>query len=215
MSEDAKAGLGPGLIKSMLIVIEGCVGVGKSTIAAGLAPLRNSNLLLEDFEANPFLRAFYKEPLANAMETEFAFLLQHFHQLKAQVHLASHAEIVADFHLGKDLLYADLNLSDSRVKRLFVELYNICREKTPQPDVMICLLASTDFLIERIRRRKREFEMSINRGYLDAVNGAYEELFARYPGRKLRLRMDEWDFVKEPNLLNRLSSMIDELLDQL
>jgi deoxyguanosine kinase len=199
----------------MMIVIEGCVGAGKSTIATALALLRNSNVLLEDFEANPFLRAFYKDPFANAMETEFAFLLLHFHQLKTQVRLASPAEIVADFHLGKDLLYADLNLSDSRVKPLFVELYNICREKTPQPDLMICLSASTDLLVERIRRRKREFETSINHEYLDAVNMAYEELFAQYRGRKLRLRMDEWDFVKEPYLLNGLSSMIDEVLGQL
>src|SRR5438445_3820261 len=62
----------------MLIAVEGCVGVGKTTVAKGLATLRGSKLLLEDFESNPFLRAFYKDPIGNAIETEFAFLLLHF-----------------------------------------------------------------------------------------------------------------------------------------
>ena len=68
----------------MLIVVEGCVGAGKSTVAKGLAAFRRSALLLEDFESNPFLRAFYDDPIGNATETEFAFLLLHFHQLKSQ-----------------------------------------------------------------------------------------------------------------------------------
>jgi deoxyadenosine/deoxycytidine kinase len=90
----------------MLIVVEGCVGAGKSTVAKGLAAFRRSALLLEDFESNPFLRAFYDDPIGNATETEFAFLLLHFHQLKSKAVIASNSEVVADFHLGKDLLYA-------------------------------------------------------------------------------------------------------------
>jgi deoxyadenosine/deoxycytidine kinase len=63
----------------MLISVDGCVGVGKTTVATGLASLRGSRLLLEDFESNPFLRAFYEDPVGSAIETEFAFLLLHFH----------------------------------------------------------------------------------------------------------------------------------------
>src|SRR5207244_1516825 len=95
-----------------LIVIEGCVGSGKSTVAKGLAACRSSQLLLEDFETIPFLRAFYEDPVGNATETEFAFLLLHFHQLKSQADVALRSEVITDFHLGKDLLYADLNLKD-------------------------------------------------------------------------------------------------------
>src|SRR5208337_2672049 len=119
----------------MLIVVEGCVGAGKSTVAEGLASRRGSKLLLEDFESNPFLRAFYEDPVGNATETEFAFLLLHFHQLKNQAGTASRSEVFADFHLGKDLLYADLNLKDTRLNRLFTELYDICIEKTPRPSL--------------------------------------------------------------------------------
>jgi deoxyadenosine/deoxycytidine kinase len=193
----------------MLIVIEGCVGAGKSTVATGLAACRGSELLLEDFESNPFLRAFYGDRFENATETEFACLLLHYHQLKRQVDAASRFEIVADFHLGKDLLYAHLNLKDMRAGRLFSELYELFLEKTPRPALMIFLSATTDLLLERIWRRKRDFELKIDPEYYSEVNAAYEELFKRYPGQKLRVPMDEWDFVKDPALYKTLASLVD------
>jgi len=193
----------------MLIAIEGCLGAGKSTVARGLAAYRSSKLLLEDFEINPFLRAFYENPVANATETEFAFLLLHFHQLKNQIDSASRSEVIADFHLGKDLLYADLNLKDMRAKRLFSELYKLCLEETPRPALIIFLSATTDLLVERIRARKRDFELRIDHGYYNLVNAAYEEFFKQYSGKKLRVPMDEWDFVKDPTLYKRLASLVD------
>ena len=84
----------------MLIVIEGCVGAGKSTVVKGLAACRGSGLLLEDFQANPFLRAFYEDPVQNATETEFAFLLVHFHQLKGQVSVASRSSAGISRHVS-------------------------------------------------------------------------------------------------------------------
>lgn len=197
----------------MLIVVEGCVGAGKTTLAKGLAACRKSKLLLEDFESNPFLRAFYDDPVGNATETEFAFLLLHFHQLKSHAGTALNSEVVADFHLGKDLLYAELNLKDNRLNRLFTELYEVCAEKTPRPALMIFLSATTDLLVQRIRARKRDFELEIDPAYYGLVNAAYEEYFTRYPGKKLRIPMDEWDFVNHPELYKRLASLVDAELN--
>lgn len=197
----------------MLIVVEGCIGAGKSTVARGLAACRNSKLLLEKFESNPFLQAFYKDPVENATETEFVFLLLHFHQLKRESDVAFRSEVIADFHLGKDILYADLNLRDLRARRLFGELYEICLEKTPRPGLLIFLSASTDTIIDRIRRRERDFELDIEPGYYAVLNEAYEEFFRQYSGRKLRIRMDEWDFVKDSALYERLSALVDRELN--
>lgn len=195
----------------MLIAIEGCVGAGKTTVAEGLALRRRSKLLLEDFESNPFLRAFYEDPLKNATETEFAFLLLHYHQLKAQVN-DSQLEVIADFHLGKDLLYAELNLGDQHTKDVFRELYACLLKSTPSVTLMVYLSASTDLLVERIRVRKRDYELEIDPGYYGAVNAAYDQYFARYSGKKLRVRMDEWDFVGKPEHYSRLISTIDQEL---
>lgn len=198
----------------MLIAVEGCVGVGKTTVAKGLAGKRGSKLLLENFESNPFLRAFYEDPVQNAIETEFSFLLLHFHQLKTVATIPLTSEVVADFHLGKDLLYADLNLNDSRTKKLFRELYECLFESIPSVSVMIYLSASTDLLVKRIQARNRDFELEINPEYYGRVNMAYEGYFAAYPGKKLRISMDEWDFVNNPHLFERLALLVDGELDK-
>jgi deoxyadenosine/deoxycytidine kinase len=196
----------------MLIVVEGCVGAGKSTVASGLAAYRKSEALFEDFGSNPFLPAFYDDPVANATETEFTFLLLHFHQLKKHADSILNSELITDFHIGKDLLYADLNLSDSRSLRIFKELFDLVSEQIPKATLMICLSASTELVVERIRSRKREFELKINPGYYASINAAYEEFFGRYRGRKLKISMDEWDFLKSPDLFGKLSLLVDEKL---
>jgi deoxyguanosine kinase len=193
----------------MLISVEGCVGVGKTTVAKGLARLRGSKLLLEDFERNPFLRAFYEDPIGNAIETEFSFLLLHFHQLKSVANRPPAPDVVADFHLGKDLLYAKLNLKDSRTETLFRELYEALAESIPSVALMVYLSASTDLIVKRIRARNRDFELEIDPEYYGQVNTAYEEYFDAYPGQKLRIPMDEWNFVKDPHLFERLASLVD------
>ncbi len=196
----------------MLIAIEGCLGAGKTTVARGLAGYRKSELLLENFEANPFLRAFYEDPIGNALETEFAFLLLHYHQLKGHAELASKSEVIADFHLGKDLIYADLNLKDERARRLFDDLYELCLRKTPHPALLVFLSATTELVVDRIRGRSRDYELEIDPGYYATVNAGYEQLFEGYSGDKLRVSMEEWDFVKEPGLYDRLALLIDTAL---
>jgi deoxyadenosine/deoxycytidine kinase len=197
----------------MLIVIEGCMGAGKTTVARGLAAWRRSQLLLEDFENNPFLRSFYEDTVDNAIETEFAFLLLHFHQLKNQLHEAEQSELIADFHLGKDLLYADLNLKDGRASRAFGQLYEVFSERIPPPALLVYLSASTDLLVRRIAERKRDFELDIDPHYCAGVNKAYEDFFLAYSGRKLRIPMDNWDFVRDSSLYSQLSALVDRELD--
>jgi len=197
----------------MLIVVEGCVGAGKTTVASGLAKYRGARTIFEDFECNPFLQEFYEDPVAHAVETEFTFLLLHFHQLKNVRAMASRENYIADFDLRKDLLYADLNFTDPKTRWLFGELYEVLAEQTPLPSLMICLSASTELLIKRIRQRNRKFEMAIDPSYYGKINAMYQEFFAEYKGRKLHISMDEWDFVLMPQLFENLSLLIDHTLE--
>lgn len=191
----------------MLIAIEGCIGAGKTTVAQGLAAHRGSSPLLEAFEANPFLRAFSANPSAHALETEFAFLLIHFHQMKG-IRVAD-TEVISDFHLGKDLLFEQMNLSDTRTATIFRSLYDVCVEQVPSVDLMICLSASDALIIDRIRLRRREFELEFKPEYFVRLNRIYEDFFAMYSGAKLVVPMDEYDFVRSPQLFDVLSNSID------
>lgn len=193
----------------MLIAIEGCLGVGKTTVAEGLGRLRKSVTLLENFESNPFLTSFYSDPVKYAVETEFSFLLLHFHQLKSVVAAAGAGEVVSDFHLWKDLIYADLNLTDPRPLHIFKELHGILSTQVPSPSIMVLLRASSNLILERIAQRKRTFEVAADPDYFARVNDAYEAAFESYPGRKIAVQMDRWDFVKDPRLFATLSLLID------
>lgn len=198
----------------MLISIDGCVGIGKTTIAKGLASFRGSSVLLESFELNPFLREFYENPAGTALEAEFSFLLLHFHQLKSVAATVATSEVVADFHLGKDLLYADLNLRDERARRLFQELYDFCRPAVPKPEILVFLSGPTPLIVERIRSRQRDFELKIDPEYYGAINAAYEQSYCAYSGNKLRLDMNEWDFTKDHSLYGALDELISRELNR-
>ena len=121
----------------MLIAVEGCIGTGKSTVAAGLARFRKSVPLLEAFELNPFLPQFYDNPKKYALETEFAFMFIHYHQLKRSLNEA-HEEVLADFAFAKDLMYAELNLVNRKAKGVFRTLYDLLSRDLVQPDLMVC-----------------------------------------------------------------------------
>lgn len=198
----------------MLIVVEGCVGAGKTTIAKLVSQLRGSATLLEDFSANPFLIPFYENPKNYATETEFTFLLQHYHQLKKEADDINCSEVVSDFHLYKDLIYADLNLSPEAILRIFYDLYKELASQVHTPDLMICLSATTELVVERIRNRNREFELHIGADYYGQINSAYEKFFDKYDGLKLNISMNEWDFVKDPELVLKLSNLIDGKLNE-
>ena len=195
----------------MLIAIEGCIAAGKSTVATGLADHRAQTLLLEQFEMNPFLRDFYQDPVGGAFETEFAFLLLHYHQLRKSERQILHQEVIADFHLGKDLLFAEMNMTGGEL-RAFRQLSAICQTKVASPDVLIFLSASLSLIVDRVRARGRDFEQETPSTYYAALIAKYEEFYERYEGTKVRIAMEDWDFVKRPELYSKLSSLIDVAL---
>jgi deoxyguanosine kinase len=191
----------------MIIAVEGCIGAGKTTVAKRLADFRVANLLLEDFEKNPFLQEFYKNPEKTSVETEFCFLLVHYHQLKMRDGIDG--ELIADFCLAKDLLYSDMNLKGSPYQRIFEQLYATLTAEIMQPDVVICLSASNSTIRRRIVERNRAFEQDFDFSYYERLNAAYDRFFDELVCRKIALDMDEWDCVQEPALIDQLSALID------
>jgi deoxyguanosine kinase len=196
----------------MLIVVEGCIGAGKTTVASGLGDYRKSRVLLEAFDKNPFLVSFAHDPRRFAVETEFTFLMLHYHQLLSAHEPSTQDELIADFHLGKDPIYADLNIKEVRLRRMFRELYAVLDEQTPVIDLMICLSAPDELIVERVAMRRRPFELELDPGYYCALNHMYAEFFRNYGGQKIIVPMENWDFVKEPQKLAVLSTLVDQRL---
>jgi deoxyadenosine/deoxycytidine kinase len=190
------------------IAVEGCIGVGKTTWAQLLAQLRGSKLVLEAFDKNPFLPAFYSDPVANVLETELGFILIHYHQLR---HIAEQgaAETSTDFTFAKDGIFADLNFSDSSERAIFDHLYGFLAARLRAPDLVIYLRGSDQLIFERIRQRNRSMEQEIDTTYFGRLNRAYEEYFARFDGPLHVIDADRSDCLKNPELVEELSRAID------
>src|SRR5204863_7012129 len=99
-----------------------------------------------------------------------------------------------------------------RVKTLFRALYDVCVQKTPTVDLLVCLSAPTELILERIRVRQREFELKLDPKYYTQLNQLYEEYFEAHAGAKLVVQMDQCDFCKSPELFEALSVRIDREL---
>lgn len=195
-----------------MIAIEGCVGAGKTTIAHGLADFRKSRVLLEDFASVPFLKKFYADPVAFALETEFSFLLHHYHQLRVSAQDAD--EVVADFALEKDIVFADLNIADAAEREVFGDLFQLLAARVPKPHVTIFLSASDDLILRRIQGRAREIELAAPPDYYRRLNSAYESFFAHHAGPVIRVAVDEMDFCSDPNLYAWLAGEVDVSLQK-
>lgn len=162
------------------IVVEGPIGVGKTTLARRLAPALQSDLLLEQAEDNPFLPRFYRDPDNAAFQTQLFFLFQRAQQVQSlrQGDLFRPAQIV-DFLIDKDHLFASLTLTADELD-LYQQVYDKMIPDAPQPDLVIYLQAPVEVLLQRIRTRAIDYEQLIDEHYLQRVAEAYVDFFFNY-----------------------------------
>jgi deoxyadenosine/deoxycytidine kinase len=167
------------------IVVEGPIGVGKTSLARRLAASLAAQPVLEQEAGNPFLERFYKNPRAGALPTQLYFLLQRAQQLAAlkQADLFAPTR-VADYLLEKDRLFARVTLDDAEYA-LYEQLYAKLDIQAPKPDLVVYLQAPVDVLIERISRRGVQYEQYIERQYLERLNEAYARFFHEFDAAPL------------------------------
>ena len=159
------------------IVVEGPIGVGKTSLAKRLAETFGTELLLEGADANPFLERFYANPRQAALPTQLFFLFQRARQIQELRQGDIFQKIrVADFLLEKDRLFAQLTLDDDEL-RLYEQVYNQMTLDAPRPDLVIYLQAPVEILMDRIMRRGVAQEQQITMEYLQRVVDAYARFF--------------------------------------
>lgn len=162
------------------IVIEGPIGVGKTSLAKRLAGTLSADLILEQAESNPFLERFYRDPAGAALPAQLHFLFQRVQQLAGlrQDDLFSSVR-VADYLLEKDRLFASVTLDEAEYG-LYDQIYSRVVLNPPKPDLVIFLQAPVDVLLQRIARRGIKAEQLIDRAYLERLNEAYARFFHDY-----------------------------------
>ena len=171
---------GPGYI-----VVEGPIGVGKTTLANKLARSFGSDLLLEGADENPFLETFYDNPRVAALPTQMFFLLQRARQLKAMKQEDMFNPVrVADFVIEKDRLFAELTLDTDELD-LYEQVYASLTIDIPTPDLVVYLQAAVEVLLERLQKRGLQHERFIEAAYLQRVCDSYIQVFYQYNSEPL------------------------------
>ena len=162
------------------VVVEGPIGVGKTSLANRLAAEFESELMLEKAEENPFLADFYRNPQQHALSAQLFFLLQRAQQVQdfRQTDLFQH-RTVADFMVDKDRLFAELTLGADELA-LYNQIYEHLTFDAPRPDLVIYLQAPVDALRERIANRGITYEQQIRDDYLQRLSDAYTRFFHDY-----------------------------------
>ncbi len=200
------------LEKYRYIVVEGPIGVGKTSLAQRLAEHIGADILLEKPQDNPFLERFYQDPQRHAMSTQLFFLFQRINELRDQAQMdLFNTRTVSDYLFEKDALFARLNLSEDEYK-LYQQIYQGLAPQAPTPDLVIYLQASTDTLIERVQRRGRNYERSVSNDYLNRLGNSYGEFFHQYEEAPLMMvNSENLNFVDNDDdfklLLERLEGM--------
>ncbi len=168
------------LSKYRYIVVEGPIGVGKTSLVRRLAALSDAQMLLEQPQDNPFLANFYQDPARYALPAQLFFLFQRINEARdlAQMDLFC-TRTVSDYLFEKDALFARLTLSDDEYK-LYQSICQGLAPRAPAPDLVIYLQAPVYALTERIRRRGHRYERSIQDDYLARLADRYGEFFHQY-----------------------------------
>ena len=171
--------------KYRYIVVEGPIGVGKTSLACRVGASLSADLVLEQALQNPFLERFYRNPRGAAFQTQLFFLFQRTRQLEdIRQHDLFDAVRVADYLLDKDKLFARLTLDDEEYA-LYEQIYARLAVDAPTPDLVIYLQAPIDVLLERIEHRGIRYEQKIERDYLEKLQEAYARFFHDYAGSPL------------------------------
>lgn len=192
------------------IVIEGPIGVGKTTLATRLAETYGCDLLLEGAEDNPFLSKFYDNPKSAAFPTQLFFLLQRARQMQElrQSDMFNPVRI-SDFLIEKDRLFAELTLNDDELN-LYDQVYQQLTFDVPEPDLVIYLQAPVHILRDRISQRGIGYEQQIESAYLERLTETYVSFFHHYTNAPLLIvNTEDCDFVNNQKDYDMLLQQIN------
>ena len=199
------------MTENRYIVVEGVIGVGKTSLAKLLSDRLQAKLILEEVEENPFLKDFYQDRERFAFQTQMHFLFSRYQQQRTMRQMELFSErTVSDYLFQKDRIFANLTLSE-RELMLYERLVGWLELDVMKPDVVVYLQASPDMLMNRIARRGRTFERDMEREYIRQLNEAYNHFFFHFVEAPLLVvNTNAIDFVNNgedfEDLLKRITS---------
>ncbi len=194
------------------IVIEGPIGVGKTSLTKLLAQEFNARCIFERPEENPFLPHFYQDRKKYAFQTQIFFLLNRFQQQREIVQPSLFNQITfCDYFFAKDRIFASLNLDNDELA-LYEQIFQLLSGQIPHPDLVVFLQATPEVLLHRIKSRNIPYEKDMELEYLKVLTEAYNYYFFHYNRTPLLVvNTSEIDFVNRKDDFARLIREIKQM----
>lgn len=160
------------------IVIEGCIGAGKTTFSKMLAEDCNAELVLEQFADNPFLPKFYEDPVHYALPVEMHFLMERYRQLSRLLSARDMFKdfVVGDYFIDKCIIFSKNNLLPDEFN-LYNTVFTTISSFLPKPELIVYLYNDPERLLKNIAHRGREYEKNITAEYLSDIQESYMTYF--------------------------------------
>ena len=198
-------------MKYHFITIEGNIGAGKTTLAHLLSKHFNARLILEEFADNPFLPKFYENPGQYAFPLELFFMAERYKQLKDLLQTKDMFQniTISDYLFTKCLLFAKVNLPEEEF-RLYQKLFEIINPQIVQPDILIYLHTPVKKLQENIKKRNREYELSIPNDYLFSLQETYTQYIKQHNMKTLFVDASNADFLSNEEHLKVIVDALDK-----
>ncbi|MGO2428591.1 MAG: deoxynucleoside kinase [Lactococcus cremoris] len=191
-----------------VLVLAGTIGAGKSSLTEMLAEELKTQDFYESVDDNKVLPLFYENPQKYAFLLQIYFLNKRFDSIKRALSDNNNVldrSIYEDsllFHLNADLGRADeteVEVYDDLLKNMLEEIDSLSFKK--RPDLLIHVKVSFDKMLERIKKRGRQFEQL---EYDPSLYDYYKELNSRYDTwfeafdicPKIQIDGDKYDFVE-------------------
>ncbi|MCR1809469.1 deoxynucleoside kinase [Haploplasma modicum] len=217
----------------MLLVVGGMIGLGKTTLAEILADEFKGKVYYEQVDDNPILPLYYTATAEEIKANRYPFLLQlfflnsRFETLKqAALNSVTNASII-DRSIYEDWYFAKINYELGRMSDLEFSIYkklldNMMEEidSLPKkaPDLMVYLDGSFYTVIDRIKRRGREYELEedlvdyyklLHSGYGDWLKNFYNA------SEVLVINTDLYNIVDNPLDKQKVINLIKEKLNEI
>lgn len=196
----------------MYIAIAGNIGCGKTSLTEILAQKTGARAYFEDSD-NPYIGDFYDDMNRWSFNLQIYFLGKRIEQavdiLKRGEDLIQDRTIYEDAHIFASNLH-EAGLMSTRDFDTYMKIFQLSTTLIQRPDLLIYLKTSVPTLINQIRKRGREYEMSIDENYLKSLNSKYEHWINNiYDGEVVTIDINTTNFIADPSLLDPLFERIN------
>lgn len=194
-----------------MIIIEGNIGSGKSTLTKNLCEALNARAFYEPVESNPYLELFYNDPKKYALPMQFYLMSRRYEMhLEGIDHIWKTGQTcIFDRSIYGDYVFAKKNWLDGNMSELDFDNYNKMREvmfkNLMVPHVTVFLNTDPKINQNRITLRNRDYEKSIPYQYLAGLNELYKDLMYELKNKGSKVIDVDWnEFRPTDYILNKL-----------